>query len=62
MSNPAMILPDAMQAIQVLMKTTRTGGVPPATLELVHLRASQIDGCSTCVDAGTRRQAGGREC
>jgi AhpD family alkylhydroperoxidase len=28
------------------------GGVPPQTLELVHLRVSQIDGCSACVDAG----------
>jgi AhpD family alkylhydroperoxidase len=28
--------------------------VPPATLELVHLRASQINGCSFCVDWGAR--------
>jgi AhpD family alkylhydroperoxidase len=54
MSNPAMILPDAMPAIQALTKATRTGGVPPATLELVHLRASQINGCSACVDGGSR--------
>ncbi|HEY1000027.1 MAG TPA: carboxymuconolactone decarboxylase family protein [Streptosporangiaceae bacterium] len=26
--------------------------MPPQTLELVHLRASQINGCSACVDAG----------
>lgn len=60
MSNPAMVLPDAMQAIQALLKATRKGGVPPATLELVHLRASQINGCSGCVDAGARsaKQAG----
>jgi AhpD family alkylhydroperoxidase len=25
-------------------------GVPPETLELVHLRASQINGCSVCVE------------
>ncbi len=54
MKNPAMILPDAMQAIQSLLKATRSGGVPSATLELVHLRASQINGCSGCVDAGAR--------
>ena len=54
MKNPAMVLPDAMQAIQALTKATRTGGVPPATLELVHLRASQINGCSACVDGGAR--------
>ncbi|MGI8857502.1 MAG: carboxymuconolactone decarboxylase family protein [Thermomicrobiales bacterium] len=54
MSNPAMILPDAMAAIQSLIKATRKGGVPSATLELVHLRASQINGCSGCVDLGAR--------
>src|SRR5881227_2959828 len=54
MSNPAMILPDAMNAIQALLKATRKGGVPQATLELVHLRASQINGCSFCVDSGAR--------
>jgi AhpD family alkylhydroperoxidase len=60
MKNPAMIIPDAMQAILALHGTTQKGGVPPATLELVHLRASQINGCSSCVDAGTRhaKQAG----
>ena len=54
MSNPATILPDAMNAIQALLKATRKGGVPSATLELVHLRASQINGCSFCVDSGAR--------
>ncbi|MGH3857604.1 MAG: carboxymuconolactone decarboxylase family protein [Pseudonocardiaceae bacterium] len=60
MSNPAMILPDAMQAIQFLNSATEKGGVPPPTLGLVHLRASQINGCSACVDSGTRgaRKAG----
>jgi AhpD family alkylhydroperoxidase len=28
--------------------------VPRKTLELVHLRASQINGCSYCVDSGAR--------
>src|SRR5437899_9667502 len=54
MSNPAMILPDAMNAIQALLKATRKGGVPSATLELVRLSASQINGCSFCVDSGAR--------
>jgi AhpD family alkylhydroperoxidase len=36
------------------------GGVAQATLDLVHLRASQINGCSACVDAGVKsaRKAG----
>ncbi len=60
MRNPAAILPDATHAIQALLKATRKGGVPQAVLELVHLRASQINGCSFCVDAGARsaKQAG----
>lgn len=54
MKNPAMILPDAMQAIQALQAATQKGDVPAATIGLVHLRASQINGCSACVDSGTR--------
>jgi AhpD family alkylhydroperoxidase len=54
MKNPAMVLPDAMKAIQDLYKATSKGGVPQQTLELVHLRASQINGCSACVDSGAR--------
>ena len=54
MKNPAMILPGAMPAIQALAAATQQGGVPAATLQLVHLRASQINGCSACVDSGAR--------
>jgi AhpD family alkylhydroperoxidase len=59
MKNPAMVL-DAMEPIQALYKAIYRGGVAPATLELVHLRASQINGCSACVDSGTKsaRKAG----
>lgn len=51
--NPAMLFPDAMAAIQGLIKSVRTGVVPATTLELVHLRASQINGCAPCVAFGT---------
>src|SRR5262249_42579054 len=30
------------------------GQVPQATLELVHLRVSRINGCGACVDSGSR--------
>jgi AhpD family alkylhydroperoxidase len=53
-SNPATLLPGAIEGVQALLKATRDGGVPSSTLELVHLRASQINGCSFCVDAGAR--------
>ncbi|AJC57577.1 MULTISPECIES: carboxymuconolactone decarboxylase family protein [Streptomyces] len=60
MKNPAVVLPEAMQPLLDVMKATRTGGVAEETLELVHLRASQINGCSFCVDGGARsaRKAG----
>src|SRR5579872_6650649 len=54
MSNPAIVLPEAGQGIQSLLKATHQGGVPRKTLELVHLRVSQINGCSFCVDSGAR--------
>lgn len=57
LANPAMILSDAMPAIQTIFKATQEGGVPETTLELVHLRVSQINGCSACVDAGARSAA-----
>ncbi|MFD9219656.1 carboxymuconolactone decarboxylase family protein [Streptomyces sp. NPDC002730] len=60
MSNPAVVIPEAMPAILNVLKATRKGGVPETTLELVHLRASQINGCGVCVDGGVRsaRKAG----
>ena len=60
MKNPAIVLPDAMTGIQNIYKAMHKGGVPETTLELVHLRASQINGCSPCVDAGVKsaRKAG----
>ncbi|MFF4699673.1 carboxymuconolactone decarboxylase family protein [Streptomyces chattanoogensis] len=54
MQNPATVLPEAMQPMLAVLKAAKQGGVPEATLELVHLRASQINGCSFCVDLGTR--------
>jgi AhpD family alkylhydroperoxidase len=54
MKNPAMIIPDAMKAILALDRSAKNGAVPSTTLELVHLRASQINGCSSCVDSGSK--------
>ncbi len=54
MKNPAMIVPEAMQALQALAKSAEQGGVPSRTLGLAHLRASQINGCSVCVDMAFR--------
>lgn len=60
MQNPAVVLSGAMQPIQEIFKAVHSGGVAGEILELVHLRVSQINGCSACVDGGvkTARKAG----
>jgi AhpD family alkylhydroperoxidase len=54
MSHPAMIVPDAMQALQALAMSVKKGGLPSRTRDLVYLRASQINGCSVCVEMHSR--------
>jgi AhpD family alkylhydroperoxidase len=54
MTNPAYVVPDAMQALQALGKAVHNAGLPPKTLELIHLRASQINGCGVCLDGHAR--------
>ena len=49
--------PDITAGVQQLFKAVYSGGVPRQTLELVHLRVSQINGCSACVDAGVASAA-----
>ena len=60
MSNPAITVLGAMRALQALGRSAQRAGVPSTTLDLIHLRASQINGCSVCVDLHARdaRQAG----
>ncbi len=60
MKNPAVVVPEAMAAIQQLNQAIHQGIVAETTLALVHLRASQINGCSSCVLAGVTqaRKAG----
>lgn len=60
MKHPVFVLPEAMKAMHALSKATETEGLPDVTHKLVHLRASQINGCSVCVDMHARelRQLG----
>jgi len=60
MKHPVFVLPDAMKAMHALSKAAEKDGVPDVTHKLVHLRASQINGCSVCVDMHSRelREAG----
>ena len=50
----ALLGPEAISTMQALGKLTENGSVPARTLRLVHLRASQINGCSVCVDLDRR--------
>ncbi|GAB2644261.1 carboxymuconolactone decarboxylase family protein [Kribbella swartbergensis] len=54
MTNPAMLLPDATKGVQNIFKAVHKGGVSQTILELVHLRASQINGCGPCVYGGVK--------
>lgn len=54
MGNPALVLPAAMQALTALGKVPAEAGLSPTLLELVNLRASQINGCSVCIDGHPR--------
>ena len=53
-NNPAMLFPDAMKSLQTLWVSAENSGVSKSTLGLVELRASQINGCSVCVDMHAR--------
>ncbi|MGC1905051.1 MAG: carboxymuconolactone decarboxylase family protein [Candidatus Acidiferrum sp.] len=53
-NNPAMLFPEALHHLQALSGVSEQCGVPVNTLGLIHLRASQINGCSVCVDLHVR--------
>ena len=63
MPNPMMIVPDAMHAVYALGAAVKKSGVPQRTLDLVNLRASQINGCSFCVEmhSGDLKKAGEKD-
>jgi AhpD family alkylhydroperoxidase len=54
MTQPLIVLPDAMKALLALSKAAQSGTVPAATHTLIHLRVSQVNGCSVCVDMHAR--------
>jgi AhpD family alkylhydroperoxidase len=47
-------VPGALPAILQLAASATHAGIPDTTLYLVELRASQINGCSVCVDIHSR--------
>jgi AhpD family alkylhydroperoxidase len=54
MDHPAYTVPGAMDALQALGTAVGGTGLDPRLVELVCLRASQINGCSVCVDGHPR--------
>ncbi|MFD6896957.1 carboxymuconolactone decarboxylase family protein [Rhodococcus sp. NPDC060086] len=54
MNHPAFVLPGTLDALQALSKTLENTGLPTGTVHLVHLRASQVNGCSFCVEMHTK--------
>ena len=52
--NPAISVPGVLDAFEQLGAAASSAEVPETTLYIVHLRASQINGCSVCVDIHTR--------
>jgi AhpD family alkylhydroperoxidase len=52
--NPVLLVPGALDALQALGASATKAGIPESTLCFVQLRASQINGCSVCVDIHSR--------
>jgi AhpD family alkylhydroperoxidase len=64
MKSAALSVPGLLDTIQALSKVIHeaagAGGVPRTTLDLIGMRASQINGCAVCLDLHSRgaRRAG----
>jgi len=60
MGNPAMVVPGAFKGLTAISQAVAATGLPPVTIELANLRASQINGCGVCVHmhAADLRKAG----
>jgi AhpD family alkylhydroperoxidase len=58
MTSPAVSVPGVLNALQALTKAAHgaasAAGLPESTVNLVELRASQINGCAVCLDMHSR--------
>jgi len=63
MKNPAMVLPGVLPPMMALAEAVKKGPLPAGLLSLLHLRASQVNGCSFCVEMAWReaRKEGERD-
>jgi AhpD family alkylhydroperoxidase len=58
--HPVFQIPAALEGLRKFSEAARDHGVPAATLEMMNLRASQINGCSVCagMHAGALKKMG----
>jgi AhpD family alkylhydroperoxidase len=52
--NAVFLLPDVLPALLAVNKAASPEGLPIVTIKLIHLRASQINGCAVCCDMHAR--------
>lgn len=52
--NMAQAAPEAVKAMRALSTYSKEAGLEPALLELINIRASQINGCAFCLQMHTR--------
>jgi len=57
----AKVLPEGMKAIYALDRYSQNSGLEPSLLDLIKLRASQINGCAYCIDMHTKDARTGGE-
>src|ERR1051325_5049433 len=55
------ILPEGMRAMNALDRYSQNCGLEPSLLDLIKLRASQINGCAYCVDMHSKDARTGGE-
>jgi AhpD family alkylhydroperoxidase len=60
MTSPVVLVPAAMKGLYAYSVSGDDLGVPATTAHLIHLRASQINGCGVCVEmhANDMKKAG----
>lgn len=52
--NYGKVAPEAMKAMLVLHRYSQACGLEPLLLELIKIRASQLNGCAYCLDMHTK--------
>ena len=55
-TNPAVSLTGAMEALQALGDVVGKSGLPHSIIHLAGMRASQLNGCGVCLDGAWRFQ------